>query len=178
MEDDESLDRRSMLSHDQLDWLKQIESASDKVVSPLQDLEDSLHPLVNYLIIPLFAFANAGISFAGIGLSSVVSGLSLAIICGLVVGKFVGIFTFSWIAVKLGLAPMPKGSDWRMIMGVSALGGIGFTVSLFIANLSFDSMGAAGVALLNEAKIGIVVGSLLSGLAGCLILKRFLPGRK
>ena len=178
MEDDESLDRRSMLSHNQLDWLKQIESASDKVVSPLQDLEDSLHPLVNYLIIPLFAFANAGISFAGIGLSSVVSGLSLAIICGLVVGKFVGIFTFSWVAVKLGLAPMPKGSDWRMIMGVSALGGIGFTVSLFIANLSFDSMGAAGVALLNEAKIGIVVGSLLSGLAGCLILKRFLPGRK
>ncbi|WP_305239714.1 Na+/H+ antiporter NhaA, partial [uncultured Muribaculum sp.] len=178
MEDDESLDRRSMLSHDQLDWLKQIESASDKVVSPLQDLEDSLHPLVNYLIIPLFAFANAGISFAGIGLSSVVSGLSLAIICGLVVGKFVGIFTFSWVAVKLGLTPMPKGSDWRMIMGVSALGGIGFTVSLFIANLSFDGMGAAGVALLNEAKIGIVVGSLLSGLAGCLILKRFLPGRK
>ncbi|MDE6628072.1 MAG: Na+/H+ antiporter NhaA, partial [Muribaculaceae bacterium] len=106
-EDDETLTRRSILSNEQMDWLKQIESASDKVISPLQELEDSLHPIVNYFIIPLFAFANAGIFLLDMTPATVVEGVSLAVIAGLVAGKFLGIFAFSWLAVKLHLAPMP-----------------------------------------------------------------------
>ncbi len=174
-EDDELLSRRSILNKDQMDWLKQIESASDKVISPLQELEDSLHPVVNYLIIPIFAFANAGISFAGMQPESIVSGISLAIICGLVLGKFFGIFIFSWATVKLHLAPMPQHSNWKMLASVAVLGGIGFTVSLFIANLSFDDMGRHGLELLNNAKLGIVIGSLIAGIGGFLLLHHFLP---
>lgn len=174
-EDDVTLSQRTILSHEQMDWLKEIESASDKVISPLQDLEDSLHPVVSYLIIPLFAFANAGIFLLDVNPVEIVEGISLAIIIGLVVGKFVGIFLFSWATVKLGFAPMPENSNWKMIAAISMLGGIGFTVSLFIANLSFGDMGEPGGELLKNAKIGIVIGSFLSGLIGYLMLMRYLP---
>jgi NhaA family Na+:H+ antiporter len=174
-ENDEQLNRRSILSKDQMDWLKQVESASDKVISPLQELEDSLHPVVNYLIIPIFAFANAGISLWGMNMGAMFDGIGLAIILGLVIGKFVGIFTFSWATIKLKLAPMPEMANWKMMASISMLGGIGFTVSLFIANLSFGSMGAHGLELLNEAKLGIVVGSLLAGILGFLLLHHYLP---
>lgn len=174
-EDDELLNRRSILNKDQMDWLKQIESASDKVISPLQELEDSLHPVVNYLIIPIFAFANAGITLWHMDASAPVGGIGLAIICGLVLGKFLGIFVFSWLTVKLHLAPMPQYCNWKMMASISMLGGIGFTVSLFIANLSFGSMGAHGLELLNNAKLGIVVGSLLAGVLGFMMLHHFLP---
>lgn len=170
-----TLETEKLLNHEEMDWLKEIESASDKVISPLQDLEDSLHPVVNYLIIPLFAFANAGIYLLDMNPMTLVSGISLAIIIGLVVGKFVGILLFSWLTVRFRLAPMPEGSDWKMIAGVAMLGGIGFTVSLFIANLSFGEGDASGLALLNDAKLGIVVGSLLAGGIGYFILARFLP---
>lgn len=173
--DDIGLEARAMLSHEQLDWLKEIESASDRVISPLQDMEDQLHPLTDYLIIPLFAFANAGIFLGGFDIASVFSGISLAIILGLVVGKFVGIFTFSWLTVKTGLAPMPSGTDWRMIAAVSMLGGIGFTVSLFIADLTFGSTSAV---LLNLSKLGIIVGSLVAGVGGYLLLRALLPKEK
>ena len=174
-EDDELLNRRSILNKDQMDWLKQIESASDKVISPLQELEDSLHPVVNYLIIPIFAFANAGITLWHMDASALVGGIGLAIICGLVLGKFLGIFVFSWLTVKLHLAPMPQYCNWKMMASISMLGGIGFTVSLFIANLSFGSMGAHRLELLNNAKLGIVVGSLLAGVLGFMMLHHFLP---
>ena len=174
-EDDELLNRRSILNKDQMDWLKQIESASDKVISPLQELEDTLHPVVNYLIIPIFAFANAGITLWHMDASALVGGIGLAIICGLVLGKFLGIFVFSWLTVKLHLAPMPQYCNWKMMASISMLGGIGFTVSLFIANLSFGSMGAHGLELLNNAKLGIVVGSLLAGVLGFMMLHHFLP---
>ncbi|MCM1349245.1 MAG: Na+/H+ antiporter NhaA [Firmicutes bacterium] len=174
-EDDEVLSRRTILSHDQLNWLKEIESASDKVISPLQELEDTLHPVVNYIIIPLFAFANAGIYLLGIDPASIISGISLAVICGLVIGKFIGILAFSWLTVKLKLASMPEYTNWHMMASVAMLGGIGFTVSLFIANLSFSGMGAHGAELLDHAKLGIVIGSLLSGIIGFLWLHRTLP---
>lgn len=173
-EDDETLTKRSILNRDQMNWLKQVESASDKVISPLQELEDSLHPIVNYAIVPLFAFANAGIFLLDLEPSSILEGISLAIICGLVLGKFLGIFIFSWITIKLKLAPMPDHANWKMMSAVSMLGGIGFTVSLFIANLSFDSS-AHGVDLLNHAKLGIVIGSLVAGIMGFCLLKLFLP---
>ncbi|MBQ9076573.1 MAG: Na+/H+ antiporter NhaA [Muribaculaceae bacterium] len=173
--DDENLDRRTILTKSQMDWLKQIESASDKVISPLQELEDTLHPVVNYIIIPLFAFANAGIFLLDIEPETIFEGISLAVICGLVIGKCAGIFLFSWVAVKMRLAPMPELADWKMMASVAMLGGIGFTVSMFIANLSFAGMDGSGHELLEHAKLGIVVGSLLSGIVGFILLHRTLP---
>lgn len=173
--DDGALNKRTILSNDQMNWLKQVESASDKVISPLQQLEDSLHPFVNYFIIPLFAFANAGIFLLDTDPLSAVEGISLAIICGLVIGKFVGIFTFSWLTIKLKLAPMPAHSNWHMMASVSMLGGIGFTVSLFIATLSFGGGSPHMLDLLNHAKLGIVLGSLLSGIIGFIWLHFTLP---
>lgn len=174
-ENDEALNRRSILDHDQMDYLKEIESASDKVISPLQDMEDSLHPLVNWLIVPLFAFANAGISLGDLSFAGIFKGVSLAIIAGLVAGKFIGIFLFTWLTVKLRLAPMPQGTNWPMIASVAMLGGIGFTVSLFIANLSFGTGDPLMGVLLNQSKSGILVGSLLAGIAGWLTLHLTLP---
>lgn len=173
-EDDEKLTRKSILSKEQLNWLKEIESASDKVISPLQDLEDSLHPIVNYFILPFFAFANAGIFLLDTDPASIFEGISLAIICALVIGKFLGIFLFSWGTVKLKLAPMPAYSNWKMMASVALLGGIGFTVSLFIATLSYGGNLEFSY-LLNHAKLGIVVGSLLAGILGFIILHYTLP---
>ena len=170
-DEDVDLESRSILGHRQMDWLKRIESASDKVISPLQDLEDSLYPIVNYFILPLFAFANAGIWFEGMALTDVYSGVSLAIICGLVIGKFLGIFSFSWFFIKTKIVPMPEGGNWPRMAAVSMLGGIGFTVSIFIATLSFPE----GSKLLNDAKLGILLGSIISGILGYVMLKMTLP---
>jgi len=172
-EDDAKLNARTILSHEQMDWLKQIESASDKVISPLQDMEDTLHPIVHFLIIPLFAFANAGIFLLDMNPSAIFEGISLAVILSLLIGKFIGILSFSWLTVKLKLAAMPEYTNWKMIASVAILGGIGFTVSLFIANLSFGNTGGAD--LLNQSKVGIVVGSVIAGVVGFLFLHRTLP---
>ena len=156
-----------------MNWLKEIESASDKVISPLQDLEDSLHPIVNYFIIPLFAFANAGIFLLDTNPAIITEGVSLAIICGLVIGKFIGIFSFSWLTVKMKLASLPTKTNWKMIASVSMLGGIGFTVSMFIAGLTFHTVEQSD--MLNHAKLGIIIGSILSGIIGFILLKYTLP---
>lgn len=174
-EDDEKLNSRTILDKEQMNWLKEIESASDKVISPLQDMEDSLHPVVNYLIVPLFAFANAGIYFGDMSFGALFHGVAPAIIIGLVLGKFVGIFLFSWIFIKLRLAPMPEGNDWAQLASISMLGGIGFTVSLFIANLSFGTGDPYLSQLLNNSKLGILVGSLLAGFLGWFFLHITLP---
>lgn len=172
-EDDVRLNSHTILNNDQMNWLKEVESASDKVISPLQQLEDTLHPFVNFFIVPLFAFANAGIFLLDLDPMSIFDGVSLAIICGLVLGKFLGIFSFSWLTIKLKLAPMPAHADWHQMASVAMLGGIGFTVSLFIATLSFGSPEQAD--LLNHAKLGIVVGSILSGIIGFIWLHKTLP---
>ena len=150
-EDDDKLNSRTILDKNQMNLLKQIETASDKVISPLQDMEDTLHPFVNYIIVPLFAFANAGIFFGDMEISQLYSGIAPAIILSLVVGKFVGIFLFSWLTIICRLAPMPEGGNWSRMASVSMLGGIGFTVSLFIANLSFGANASMAI-LLNDAK--------------------------
>lgn len=170
----DNTDELTILTKDQLNWLKQIESASDKVISPLQDMEDSLHSFVNLVILPLFAFANAGICVAGMDPMSIFEGVSLAIILSLVVGKFLGIFIFSWVTVKFGWAPMPNKSNWKMMASVAVLGGIGFTVSLFIANLSFG-VNPAQADLLSHAKLGILTGSVLAGVLGFIILHFTMP---
>ncbi|MBD5277909.1 MAG: Na+/H+ antiporter NhaA [Bacteroides sp.] len=173
-EDEEKLDSRGILSKEQTNWLKEIESASDKVISPLQDMEDSLHPVVNYIIVPLFAFANAGIWLGDVQVADIFSGVSIAIIAGLVLGKFIGIFAFSWMCIKAKLAPMPEGSTWSQLAAVSVLGGIGFTVSLFIANLTFGEDVYLSH-ILNNAKLGILIGSFLAGFLGWLFLHLTLP---
>lgn len=167
---DDDCSSRTILNKERLNWLKQIESASDKVISPLQDLEDTLHPMVNYFIIPLFAFANAGIFLLDLDPLTAVQGVSLAVIAGLVIGKFVGIFLFSWLTIILRIAPKPAQSTWNMMGAISMLGGIGFTVSLFIATLSFNNAD-----LLNQAKLGIVIGSVVAGLIAFLWLTLALP---
>lgn len=167
--------------HDTIVWtneeihtLKSIESAADKMISPLQDLEDNLHFLINYIVIPLFAFANAGICFEGMSLGGVFSGVGLAVIAGLVLGKFLGVFSFSWIAVRMNLVKLPEKTTWKAFAGVCVLCGIGFTVSMFIADLSYAGV-AGGAAVLDQAKSGILIASVAAALAGCLILNRTLP---
>lgn len=113
-----------VLTNQQIAKLKEVESASDRVISPLQSLEDNLHGAVNYLVLPLFAFVNAGVMFSGEG--EVIGGVTLAVALGLLAGKFLGIYSFTWLAVKSGLTPMPLGMNWKNISGVALLGGIGF----------------------------------------------------
>lgn len=169
------LEERTILTNEQMNWLKEVESASDKVISPLQDLEDSLHAIVNYFILPLFAFSNAGIFLLNTDPISVFEGISITIIMSLVLGKFIGILLFSWITVKLKLAPMPAHSNWHMMASVAMLGGIGFTVSIFIATLTFDTSVPSQLDLLNHAKLGIVTGSVIAGLIAFIWLHFTLP---
>lgn len=155
-----------VLTNRQIAMLKRVESASDRVISPLQSLEDNLHLAVNFVILPLFAFANAGVVFSGSG--ELVGDVTWAIAAGLLLGKFFGIYLFTWLAVKTGIAGMPRGMTWKTTAGVSLLGGIGFTVSLFITNLSF---GEGQAVLLNQAKFGVLLGTLVAGMLGFLYLR-------
>ena len=164
----------AILTHEEIHKLKSIESAADKLISPLQEFEDSLHNLIGYFIIPLFAFANVGIDLSAMSLGSLVGGIGLSVIIGLVAGKFIGVFSFSWIAIKLGLVQLPQGADWKSFASVCMLCGIGLTVSIFIADLSYAALGS-GTSLLAEAKLGILCGSLISAIAGSLLLNKFLP---
>lgn len=174
--DAEDLNTKTMLNHEQMDWLNEIRSSTEKMLSPVQDLENSLQSIVNFFIIPLFAFANAGIFLLDLTPEAVYSGVALSIIGGLVIGKFSGIFLFTWLTIKLKIADMPNHSNWKMIASVSMLGGIGFTVSLFIATLSYPvSQGAHFVELLNDSKLGIILGSVISGFIGYWMLHKTLP---
>lgn len=164
-----------ILTDDQIGILKSIENASDHIISPLQDMEDSLHTPINYIVIPVFAFANAGIVLEGMSLANLFSGVGLAVFLGLVIGKFIGVFSFSWMAIKLGLVKKPSGADLKSFASVCALSGIGFTVAMFIADLSYDSTLPQTAVLLSDAKIGILCGSLLSGIISWLLLNHNLP---
>jgi len=170
-----NLHKTVVLTNDQIHTLKSIESAADKMISPLQDLEDNLHTPINYIVIPLFAFAIAGIDLSTMSMDSVLSGVGLAVMLGLVVGKFLGVFSFSWIAVKLGIVSLPVGSSWRAFASVCVVCGIGFTVSMFIADLSYVGLGADGLALLDQAKLGVLLGSVISAVIGCVLLNKTLP---
>ena len=142
----------------------------DSSDSPLHRLEDGLHRWSAFLIVPLFGFANAGISLEGFGLETLFEPLPLGIAAGLFLGKQLGIFSSIWIAVKTGIPQRPRGATWLQVYGVSVLCGIGFTMSLFIGMLAF----APSALLVEEAKLGVIAGSLLSGVLGYLVL-RFAP---
>lgn len=162
-----------VLTKEQIAKLKRVERASDYVISPLQSLEDNLHGVVNFIILPLFAFANAGVVLGSS--ENIIGNVSLAVTLGLLFGKFLGIYIFTWISIRLGMARMPKGMNWKNLIGISLLGGIGFTVSLFIANLSFAEESPS---LLNQAKFGVLLGTILSGLLGYIVLHKVLPKKE
>lgn len=166
--------KAAVLTPTQIQVLNNIHSLADKTISPLQTIADKLHPLVNYLILPLFAFVNAGVTFGDIQPQSLAN-LPLAVFVGLFLGKSLGIFSFTYLFARTRFASMPTGMTKRNLFGVSMLGGIGFTVALFIANLSFDASTTLGADLLNQAKLGVFAGSFVSGLIGYVLLKRVLP---
>lgn len=140
--------------------------------SPAKQLEHVLHPWVAFLILPLFAFANAGVSLDGVTLAGLTSMLPLGIIAGLFIGKPLGISLFCWLALKLKLASLPHGTTGRQIMAVGVLCGIGFTMSIFISTLAF---GSHALELIVWAKLGILTGSLLAAFVGYTLLKMKLP---
>ena len=143
----------------------------DSEASPLHRLEHKLAPLVGYLIVPLFGFANAGVSLAGLGLEQILAPLPLGIAAGLFVGKQVGIFGAVLLCVRFGLASPLRGATWTQVYGVALLCGIGFTMSLFIGALAFPG----DPALIDEAKIGVMLGSVASAITGYLVLRLARP---
>ena len=136
--------------------------------SPLHRAEHGLHIWVAFLILPLFAFANAGVSLAGITLSDLLAPLPLGIALGLFLGKQIGVFCLSWIAVKLRLAKLPTGATWPQVYGIACLTGVGFTMSLFIGTLAFE-----GDETLNAVRLGVLMGSIASGVLGFTLLRLF-----
>ncbi len=155
-----------LMNQEHLNAVHSLSVACRHVETPLQRLEHALHPWVVFLILPLFALANAGLTLQGMSPENAISHpVALGIALGLFVGKPVGITIFSYLAVKTGIASLPESVRWPHIMGAGMLGGIGFTISLFISGLSFTSP-----ELLNYSKLGVLSGSILSGVAGILFL--------
>jgi len=128
---------------------------------------------VSLAIVPIFAFANAGVHFGGLGRADVLGPLPIGIALGLFLGKQIGVFGVIWTAVRLGLAPQPAGARWTEVYGMAALCGIGFTMSLFIGGLAFSGSNH----LMGATRIGVLGGSLLSAILGTVILRRMLPER-
>ncbi len=149
-----------------------IKSSDAPERSLLKELEHDLHGVVAFFILPLFAFANAGISLTGVGMEQLMHPIPLGIAAGLFLGKQLGVFAFCWVGIKFGLAKLPDEINWGMLYGASLITGIGFTMSLFIGSLAFEE---SGVNLLFDERLGIIVGSLLSAVAGYLVLQRTLP---
>ena len=136
----------------------------------LYKMEHGLHPWVAFLILPIFAFANAGVNFSGIGIGDLLQPLTLGIAVGLFLGKQVGVFIATWIGVKSGVARLPENVTWRHVYGVACLTGVGFTMSLFIGSLAFEAADE-----MNAVRLGVVLGSILSGLFGYVLLKSAAP---
>lgn len=146
--------------------LSALEDSAEQFQVPLQRVEHALHPWVAYAIIPLFALANAGVVLDTDFARALTHPVTLGILVGLVVGKPVGILLGAWLATRVRIAVLPDGVSWRSLVGVAFLGGIGFTMSLFIADLAFEAD-----PLIARAKMGILLGSLVAGIVGWLILR-------
>jgi NhaA family Na+:H+ antiporter len=139
----------------------------DHPPSPLHRLEHAIHPWVAFLIVPLFGFANAGVSLSAMSAATLLHPVTLGVASGLFFGKQVGIFLSIWATVKLGLARRPDGSSWPQIHGISVLAGVGFTMSLFVGMLAFP----ASPELQSAVKVGVLAGSLISAIVGMLVLR-------
>ncbi len=146
--------------------------SKDKSHSPLKSMEHDLHSVVAFVILPIFAFANAGINLAGVGADQLLHSVPLGIALGLFLGKQLGIFSLCWLAVKMNMTKLPKGMSWTSLYGTAVLCGVGFTMSLFIGSLAFEENGA--IAIFDE-RLGIILGSLASGILGYLVLNKSLP---
>jgi NhaA family Na+:H+ antiporter len=151
-----------------------LRSNTDPTISPLKSMEHSLHAVVAFFVLPVFAFANAGINFSGVGLDQVFHGVPMGIAMGLFFGKQVGIFGVCWLFIKLKVASLPTGMSMLSLYGTSALCGIGFTMSLFVGSLAFAE---TGVNLLFDERWGIIIGSLASGILGYMVLRNSLPAK-
>lgn len=160
--------KKIILSKQEMGAINTIEQSSQLIQSPLQYLENRLHGWVVYVIMPVFALANAGVTFVDQDFTHL--NLSLAIMLGLVIGKSAGIFIFSWLAIRSGISGKIEQVGFTGILGAGFLGGLGFTMSLFITNLAFSDQ-----VLIDTSKIGILAGSILAGLSGYLILRYVLP---
>lgn len=147
--------------------------AADPEHPPMTRLEHALHPWVAFGILPVFAFANAGVSLEGLSIKDLLQPIPLGIMLGLVVGKQLGVFSFAWLAVKLGLARLPSGVDFKQVYAVAIICGIGFTMSLFIGMLAFENTSASEV--ISTDKLGVLSGSLVSALVGYVVLHLVLP---
>jgi NhaA family Na+:H+ antiporter len=150
--------------------LEELETLCEQAQPPLIRLEHALHGIVSFAIMPLFALANAGVSLGSDAAQAVASPIALGAVLGLVLGKPLGITGFSWLAVRLGFASLPTGVTWPMLAGAGVLGGIGFTMALFIAGLAFGD-----ATLLEAAKLGILTASVITGVTGWLLLRRTAP---
>lgn len=163
-------DKKFVMSNHQLAAIDHMETLVKKAQSPLQMIEHNLSGAVHFLILPLFALANAGVTIFSPGSplasGAIINDLSIAVAVSLIFGKSVGISFFAWLVVKLKMSAKPKNVPWKAFIGVGFLGGIGFTMSLFISSLAFETRD-----LMNQAKIGIFFGSIAAGLIGFLILK-------
>jgi NhaA family Na+:H+ antiporter len=144
----------------------EIREEAKYVQAPLQRLMHGLHPVTTFAVLPLFALANAGVPLAGESVADLLSPVSIGVAAGLLVGKQAGIFAFTWALVRSGIATLPSGVGWRHVWGAAWLGGIGFTMSLFVAGLAFGDAG-----LLSEAKLAILATSVVAGVGGYLVLR-------
>jgi NhaA family Na+:H+ antiporter len=160
--------RRTLEVSERLDTgdLLHVRDGLREAVPPLQRFEHALHPWVAFFIMPLFGLANSGVSVAGMTAADLTAPVFLGVAVGLFVGKQLGIFAFTWAAVRVGVADVPGGAPWSRVYGVAMVAGIGFTVALFIANLAFGGHPE----LLDQARLGVLVGSLVSGVSGMLVL--------
>lgn len=143
-------------------WIK-----GEEGYSPLHQLEHDLHPWVAYGILPIFAFANAGVSLSGVSWNTLLGSVPLGIIGGLFIGKQLGVFSFTWVSIKTGLARLPEGTSWLQLYGVAVLCGIGFTMSLFITSLAFEHTGQSYDA---AVRLSILVSSLMAAVYGYLLI--------
>ena len=146
----------------------------NETYSPLRELEHDLHQVVAFGVLPLFAFVNAGIDLGGIGVENLLHPVPLGIAAGLFVGKQIGIFLLCFMAIKLGLARLPDGANWGGLYGVSTLCGVGFTMSLFVGSLAFENT-VINQDMIFDERLGIILGSLLSGIMGYVVLYLTLP---
>ncbi len=169
-----TLTQESMVSNnEQYEALRTIDLAATDMLPPGLVLERYLHLGQAFLILPLFAFFNAGVTISGDIFQTLANPVSLGIVLGLVLGKQIGVFLFSWLAIKTGRAALPAGVTWGQIWGASCVAGVGFTMSLFISELAFKDP-----EIVSEAKIGILVASLVAGVLGYVVLTRALPKRQ
>jgi len=164
LEDCNTQENKTVLTKKQLHTIDELEELTETTTSPLQHLEHNLHGWVSYLIMPVFALANAGVIFNFSGDSNVA--LSVNIALSMIIGNVIGIFLFSWLSIKLKISELPEKVNFKQLVGVSFLGGLGFTMSLFINNLAYTDP-----VLVDSAKMGILIGSLIAGTLGYITIR-------